>query len=143
MRYFSIEEANRMVPFLQQTFERIRFRSMELARAGMLLSQQGDRSLPGTPIPEDLADGHRRLRLRRDHLLSKIQEAIDNLTEVGVVVKRGDGLVDFPSRRGDRQVMLCWSFGEPAVDHWHELDDDFEGRQAILRPASFQRAYVN
>src|SRR5690606_4867609 len=122
MRYFSKEEADRMVPYLQRTFEGIRARSSELARLSHLLRRQGDRSPPFTPVPDELAEGHRLLRKQRDREMRKIQEAFHTLGEVGVHVKRGDGQVDFLSKRGDRRVVLCWEFGEPAVDHWHELD---------------------
>ncbi len=143
MRYFSIEEADRMVPYLQRTFEGIRTRAAEIARLGHLLRKQGDRSRPFAPIPDDLAEGHRLLRVSRDRQVGKIQEALETLGEVGIHVKRGDGMVDFLSKRGDRQVLLCWQFGEPGIAHWHEIGDGMDGRQLISRPEAFEPHYLN
>ncbi|HSC33100.1 MAG TPA: DUF2203 domain-containing protein [Gemmatimonadaceae bacterium] len=41
------------------------------------------------------------------------------------------GLVDFPAEMDGRPVYLCWRLGEPAVDHWHEIDAGFAGRQPL------------
>jgi hypothetical protein len=38
-------------------------------------------------------------------------------------------------------VFLCWQFGEPAVTHWHGVDEGYAGRKPIegvsVRPPSF------
>lgn len=143
MRFFSIEEADGMVPYLQRTFEGIRARSTEIARLSHLLRRRGDRSPPFAPISEDLPEGLRKLRLDRDREMQKIQEAFNTLGQVGVHVKRGDGQVDFLSRRGDRRVLLCWEFGEEAVTHWHDLDEGDADRQPIARPEAFSPHFVN
>jgi hypothetical protein len=41
------------------------------------------------------------------------------------------GLIDFPSRRGTREVFLCWQKGEEDIGHWHELDAGFAGREPL------------
>lgn len=41
------------------------------------------------------------------------------------------GLIDFPSRRGTREVFLCWEKGEEDIGHWHELDAGFAGREPL------------
>jgi hypothetical protein len=41
------------------------------------------------------------------------------------------GLVDFPSVRDGRPVLLCWLLGEPSVDFWHELTTGFAGRRPL------------
>jgi hypothetical protein len=47
----------------------------------------------------------------------------------GVVVRDlGTGICDFPARRGDRDVYLCWRVGEERIEWWHELDTGFQGR---------------
>lgn len=143
MRYFSIEEADRMVPYLQQTFEGIRSGAEEIGRLGRQLIRRGDRSPPFAPIPDDLSDEHRSLRHARDREVKRIQEKLDMLGEFGIHVKRGDGLVDFPSRHGGRQVLLCWKFGEESVTHWHEVDSGFDERRPVARPDAFGRTWLN
>lgn len=143
MRYFSVEEANGLVPFLQRTFEKVRTNS---ARAGALthaLAARGDRAEPGTPVPDELPEDHRRMREERDGLVEQIREAIGSVVELGIEVKRIDGLVDFRARRTGRAVHLCWRFGEKNISHWHELEDGYAGRQPIRSPQAFERVFLN
>jgi hypothetical protein len=42
-----------------------------------------------------------------------------------------EGLVDFRSRLGERDILLCWKLGESEVGHWHELEAGFSGRQPL------------
>jgi len=55
------------------------------------------------------------------------------LGELGVVVKDVDaGLVDFPARRDEADVFLCWQLGEDDIAWWHGVEDGFRGRQALV-----------
>ncbi len=63
---------------------------------------------------------------------SRINDYLKELEAVGCVFKGFDaGLVDFYSLRDDRPVFLCWRMGEERIEHWHELDAGFGGRQPI------------
>jgi hypothetical protein len=42
------------------------------------------------------------------------------------------GLVDFPALMKGREVFLCWELGEDDVEHWHELDGGFAGREPFF-----------
>lgn len=65
-------------------------------------------------------------------VFERLRAALRAIEATGVVVKdMQSGLVDFPSRRGDEVVFLCWQFGESAVDHWHDVDAGFAGRQRL------------
>jgi hypothetical protein len=41
------------------------------------------------------------------------------------------GLIDFPARVGDKDVLLCWKQGEPSVSHYHGWEDGFIGRKPL------------
>lgn len=60
-----------------------------------------------------------------------IGQMLNELNEQGLLVKDMDGLVDFPHIREGREVFLCWKLGETSVEHWHELETGFRGRQAL------------
>jgi len=65
-------------------------------------------------------------------LLVHLHSAVERLAQRGVRIKDPkQGLVDFPALRGGREVWLCWKVGERSVDHWHEREDGFAGRQRI------------
>jgi hypothetical protein len=63
---------------------------------------------------------------------SRINEYLKELDAIGCVFKGFDaGLVDFYSLRDDRPVFLCWKLGEARIEHWHELNAGFGGRQRL------------
>jgi hypothetical protein len=41
------------------------------------------------------------------------------------------GLVDFPAVIGGREVFLCWEKDEETIEHWHELDAGYAGRERL------------
>lgn len=59
-----------------------------------------------------------------------VAESLKWLGERGILLKDAErGLVDFPSVRDGRPILLCWQMGEPSVDHWHEVSSGFAGRR--------------
>ena len=64
--------------------------------------------------------------------ISKFYQSIEDLESTGVVVKSIDeGLLDFPAKRFDDEVWLCWKAGETEIKFWHEKDSGFNGRKPI------------
>ncbi len=62
----------------------------------------------------------------------KIQNLATQIKSYDVLIKDvQSGLIDFPSRREGRIVLLCWRYGEPEVSFWHEIDNGFAGRQPL------------
>jgi hypothetical protein len=41
------------------------------------------------------------------------------------------GLLDFPAIIGDREVFLCWEKDEEDIEHWHDLDAGYAGRERL------------
>ena len=124
---FTIDQANRTLPLVRrivadivETYERWQqeVRAFELASAGV----QGE-----------MASAEAATREREAQRLAKeITGFVAELEQLGVEFKEYEiGLVDFPSRVGDRPVYLCWRLGEPAVQYWHETNGGFAGRQPI------------
>jgi hypothetical protein len=61
-----------------------------------------------------------------------LAEGLRWLQGQGILLKDPErGLVDFPSVRDGRPVLLCWKMDEPSVDHWHEVSEGFAGRQPL------------
>ncbi len=64
--------------------------------------------------------------------MSRLSTYIEELHTVGAELKDFErGLVDFPARYEERDIYLCWHLDEPRVEHWHELDAGFTGRQDV------------
>ena len=87
-----------------------------------------------TPAMRQNGSGPRaaQLELEVRRLSRRIAAAVQEIMRLGVEIKDLDhGIVDFPCRRDDRIISLCWRLGEPEITHWHELDDGFAGRQPL------------
>jgi hypothetical protein len=64
--------------------------------------------------------------------VQRLTRLLETLTELGVLVKDMEhGLIDFPSLRDGRIVLLCWRMDEPTVAFWHEVDSGFGGRRPL------------
>ena len=66
-------------------------------------------------------------------ILTNFTEEIAELDVIGVQLKDFDrGLVDFPSLREGRVVLLCWQLGEgDQLEWWHDMDAGFGGRTPL------------
>jgi hypothetical protein len=61
-----------------------------------------------------------------------LRAEIERLARENIVLRDPEtGLVDFPGEREGRRVWLCWQLGEDRVEHWHELETGFIGRQPL------------
>ena len=61
-----------------------------------------------------------------------IARCVNGIHGVGAIVKDLDqGLVDFPARHEDDDVLLCWRVGEAKVEFWHGLEEGFAGRKPL------------
>jgi hypothetical protein len=122
-KYFTPDEANALLPELRdllQAIQAIRDRVLvdwEQARPVLRHARTNGGGKEANPYLTDLQELN--IRLRR-------------LAQTGVQLKDLDrGLVDFPARRDDRDVLLCWHLGEERVAYWHELETGFTGRQPL------------
>ncbi len=94
----------------------------------MKMEQQLSSSLSSTSNFEQYVT----LKQKLNSILTKFYHAIEDLENTGVVIKGIDeGLLDFPSKRFDDEIWLCWKKGETEIKFWHEKDIGFSGRKPI------------
>lgn len=124
---FTIDQANRTLPLVRRIVADI-VESYGRWQEEVRLFEVASTATKGDAPSAD-AVAHEREAQR---LATEITGFVRELDALGVEFKGYDvGLVDFPSRVGDRPVYLCWRLGEPAVQYWHETDSGFAGRQPI------------
>ena len=128
---FTVHEAQTLLPVLEALLRRAQGmvqRASELEREMQGLSQRI--FLSGGMHVDVVAAARRRAEQEKS-----VQAAKDTLTEIeaiGVQVQDlEDGLLDFPCSVGGEIVMLCWRVGEPAIAHWHGLEDDVSARKPL------------
>ncbi|HKR59258.1 MAG TPA: DUF2203 domain-containing protein [Pyrinomonadaceae bacterium] len=125
MKLFTVAEANALLPTVQGILKRIQHARKRLssyqnqAKAAAEKAEQGGGGF---------SDGQ-----RYANTLIELTAQTNELEVLGVQLKDFDrGLVDFPSLREGRVVLLCWQIGEgDEVEWWHNVDDGFAGRTPI------------
>jgi hypothetical protein len=61
-----------------------------------------------------------------------LKNSMERIEDLGVLVKDLDiGLVDFPTLFRGEEVYLCWRMDEGDIDHWHGVNEGFNGRRPI------------
>ncbi|MEO6051488.1 MAG: DUF2203 domain-containing protein [Pyrinomonadaceae bacterium] len=124
MKLYTLDEANALLPEIAPKLESIRrlYTTIEElraeARAAAGASNFGGGMEGGTGYV---------------NTLYQVGKLTTELYELGIELKdHTRGLIDFPSMRGDRIVLLCWQLGEgDEIEWWHETDAGFAGRQPL------------
>lgn len=135
-RYFTVEQANALVPELAQRMKLVLQLHVHLRTMCRALLRDGVRVTPESLASGEQPDVAGGARLRVQHargLFETVKEAIAGIEALGAVVKDVEqGLVDLPSwLDGAKEVLLCWKVGEPSIEWYHDEDAGFSGRQRI------------
>ncbi len=124
MKLFTLSEANQLLPGVRANLKTIQklyakidtFR--DAARSAAVASEFGGGMQGGPDYVKALYD---------------IGKITTELHDLGIQLKDySRGLIDFPSMRDGRVVLLCWQLGEDErIEWWHELETGFAGRQPL------------
>lgn len=134
VRIYSFEEAQALVPKLQEWMNRAQD---ALAELKLNLEQLGD--IEGMWTQEQLSDPDcrdhadwQRLRYEMPHLENGVNEALSEFVQRGIEVKSIEsGLVDFYYEFNGALVYLCWITGETELKWYHTLQGGFARRLPI------------
>ena len=125
MKLFTVEEANALLPSVREILQKIRRYRRRLA------AYRHDAKLAAAGAEEGgggMANG-----IQYARILNHLTEEMSQLDVLGVQLKDFDrGLIDFPSLRDGRVVLLCWQLGEgDELEWWHDMDAGFGGRTPL------------
>lgn len=143
-RYYTVDEANEMVPWLEACFARILQLRSQMRSLYGALEEMGDRPEPQAVLAvtgdgtESDDDPRNRARQTFVGLMELVQEELLAIQEEGIEVKDLDtGLCDFWSESvvPGLEVFLCWRYGEKRITHYHEPHAGFAGRKPLPTPA--------
>ena len=122
--YFTIKSANDMLPTIIKKFQKIKQEKNEVEK----MEQKLQVNLSGTSNLDDYVT----LKQNLNASVTKFYTSIEELEKTGVVLKGlEEGLLDFPSKKFDDEIWLCWKEGETEIKFWHEKDVGFNGRKPI------------
>lgn len=129
-KYFTTDEANRTLPFVRRIVSDITSLYpdwRELVSRYELAAAQAKPEWGESP--DQLA-----LRSQIEDIARRITAYLAELEAVGCVFKGfQEGLVDFYGKLDGRDVFWCWKQGEERIEHWHEIEAGFAGRQSVPR----------
>ena len=124
MKLFTVSEANQALPLVKERLEAIRklYSEIDTYREGARTAAQASEAGGGMPGGSNYVKA-----------LYEVGKHTTELHDMGVQLKDYErGLIDFPSLREGRIVLLCWQLGEEEeLQWWHELEAGFAGRQPL------------
>jgi hypothetical protein len=119
-----VNDANEILPLVIKKFNYAKKAKAEV----MKMEQQLTSEIIPTTSLEEYTINKRKL----NSSITKFYQSIENLENTGVSLKGLDeGLLDFPAKRFDEEIWLCWKEGETEIKFWHEKDTGFMGRKPI------------
>jgi hypothetical protein len=125
MKLFSVEEANALLPTARRILGQLRraYARVTSMREGATRAAEGAKAGGGGMIAGSLYVS----------ALTRLAESAGELDALGIQLKDYErGLIDFPSMREGRVVLLCWQLGEgDRVEWWHDMEAGFSGRQPL------------
>ena len=119
-KYFTLDEANRSLNYVRRVVGDIIDVYSKVVRMRRKLEEMGESQFSLSPESE------------YEQLMDRLGILVDEIHVMGAELKDFEkGLVDFPARHEDRDILYCWKFGEEHVEHWHEVDAGFAGRKPV------------
>lgn len=120
--FLTVAEADAILPEVIKKFE------MVLAKKSNVSRTQAEVEASSMGSLEQYVTAKRRFNAAA----IEYYQAIETLEKTGAVIKSIDqGLLDFPSKRFNEDVWLCWKYGETKIGFWHEKDIGFGGRKPL------------
>jgi hypothetical protein len=119
-RVYSVEEAEATLPEVRDRLERIQRARQEIFRSSAVIKEHVSSDGGGFARPEYW------------DALETLRSDVTELLQRDIILRDPEtGLIDFPSEREGRRMLLCWRLGEDHVAHWHEPNAGFAGRRKL------------
>jgi hypothetical protein len=125
IKIFTLQEANALLPSVKIIVGKIQ-------RAHRGLNAYRDEVKKASEAAEQ-GGGGMTYGIAYAAVLTELTVQLSELEALGVQLKDFErGLIDFPSLRDGRIVLLCWQMGEgDELEWWHDVDAGFAGRTPL------------
>ena len=121
-KHYTLDDARALLPQVRAWLKRLNELRQDLdlfdKRLTSLMS-------PGHDVGGDLVNRWIRTLAGMQEVLAEFQQRQIQLKDVE------RGLIDFPAVIGGKEVFLCWEQDEEDIEHWHDLDTGFAGREHL------------
>lgn len=121
--YFTLQQANEALKIIRPLME-----DVQTIRRKILANQP--EAWPA--IEKSAGNGGNKALSNIVQDFEKLDALIHQIQDAGAQIKDiNTGLLDFSALRDEREVYLCWQYGEGDIAFWHEVEDGYAGRQPI------------
>lgn len=122
-RYFTLEQARAALDVIRPLLTEI----MEIRQS--ILSREPE---VWPVVAKAAGNGGSKVASQVAQEFGRLDQAVRAILATGALLKDvNTGLVDFPALHEDREIYLCWRYGEETIRFWHEMDAGFSGRQPL------------
>ncbi len=121
-RHYTVEEARALLPQIRRWLHQLDAVREQLQKAEprvQFLSDQGE------DAGGDLINRWVRAMAEFRAVASEFERREIQLKDIE------RGLLDFPAIIAGREVFLCWEKDEEDIEHWHDLDAGYAGRERL------------
>jgi hypothetical protein len=133
--YFSLREANRETKRIRKDVARIQQLCEELDLIDNTKIEFDEESVNSLLLEVELNKSFHEKNL-------ELYETIGRLIREGCIIRNIETVeIDFYSRLGNRDIMLCWKPGEDKIKYWHEAFEPIAKRKpvALIEKKYFQK----
>lgn len=125
---FTPESALRTLPLVSRIVTDV----VDLKRAWRAAVHRFDLLQVGTTKGGGESEAAMAARREAESLAGQIDACIEELAQIGCRMRDSEtGLVDFPTERDGRPIVLSWQLGESDVGFWLSLDPTDRDRQPV------------
>jgi hypothetical protein len=122
--FYTPDQANEILPEIKRRFNKIIDKRNEI----ILIQNEINSIINGYKSFILFFDKKKEL----NKIISSLYKEIEEIEEFDILIKSVDeGLLDFPSKRFNEEVWLCWKIGEEKIRFWHGKDEGFIGRKPL------------
>jgi hypothetical protein len=130
-RYFTLAEARAALPVVGRSIREAVQAKAHYQEAEKAIQDLVQRILMMGGINVDTVAAEA-WKAQYDSNAQTLKNSMERIEDLGVLVKDLDiGLVDFPTLFRGEEVYLCWRMDEGDIDHWHGVNEGFNGRRPI------------
>lgn len=124
LKFYTPQQANNILPQIKLKFINI----LEIRKKIIKVQSELNEIVKNDLSMEDFFNKKNEL----NHLILSLYKEIENIESNGILIKSfEEGLLDFPSRRYEKEVWLCWKYGEEKIKFWHHKNEGFMGRKPL------------
>jgi hypothetical protein len=128
---FTLSEAQTLLPVVEALLRRAQASAAQNEELEQEMQELSQRIFLVGGMHVDVSAAAKR-RAEREKAVQETKDSLAEIDSIGVQVKDLEqGLLDFPSLMDGKPVLLCWKLGEPAIAHWHTVEEGFAGRKPL------------